>query len=240
MSRGSVSLSAESASHGHLDLTELIGVPLPSSVSFVTGYGGFPAYSFGPGANVGRPARTLIPPTFFRDFAISVTVKPSSDRGGVLFAITDAFQKVIYLGLRLSGVEDGHQRVILYYTEPGSHVSHEAAAFLVPVMTHRWNRFSVIIQGEEVTLLVDCEEHSHVPFQRSSRALAFEPSAGIFVGNAGATGLERFTVSPSPAVRGGPWTPGNQHKQLFLLFCSYSSKRHVCGVGRALVLEPKT
>lgn len=236
----SVSLSAESASHGHLDLTELIGVPLPSSVSFVTGYGGFPAYSFGPGANVGRPARTLIPPTFFRDFAISVTVKPSSDRGGVLFAITDAFQKVIYLGLRLSGVEDGHQRVILYYTEPGSHVSHEAAAFLVPVMTHRWNRFSVIIQGEEVTLLVDCEEHSHVPFQRSSRALAFEPSAGIFVGNAGATGLERFTVSPSPAVRGGPWTPGNQHKQLFLLFCSYSSKRHVCGVGRALVLEPKT
>lgn len=197
----SLFLSAESASQGHLDLTELIGVPLPSSVSFVTGYGGFPAYSFGPGANVGRPARTLIPPTFFRDFAISVTVKPNSARGGVLFAITDAFQKVIYLGLRLSGAEDGHQRVILYYTEPGSQVSHEAAAFLVPVMTHRWNRFAVIVRGEEVSLLVDCEEHSPVPFQRSSQPLAFEPSAGIFVGNAGATGLERFTVSPNPAVR---------------------------------------
>ena len=192
------------ASRGHLDLTELIGVPLPSSVSFVTGYGGFPAYSFGPGANVGRPARTLIPPTFFRDFAISVMAKPSSARGGVLFAITDAFQKVIYLGLRLSGVEDGGQRVILYYTEPGSKVSREAAAFPVPVMTHRWNRFAMVVQGEEVTLLVDCEEHSHVPFPRSSRALAFEPSAGIFVGNAGATGLERFTVSPSPADQGGP------------------------------------
>lgn len=216
----SVSLPAELASQGHLDLTELIGVPLPSSVSFVTGYGGFPAYSFGPGANVGRPARTLIPPTFFRDFAISVTVKPSSDRGGMLFAVTDAFQKIIYLGLQLSGVEDGHQRVILYYTEPGSHVSHEAAAFLVPVMTHRWIRFVVVVQGEEVILLVDCEEHSHVPFQRSSRPLAFEPSAGIFVGNAGATGLERFTVSPSPADQGGPWMPGNQPKQLFLLFCS--------------------
>ncbi|XP_032492084.1 collagen alpha-1(XV) chain isoform X2 [Phocoena sinus] len=187
--------ATELASQGHLDLTELIGVPLPSSVSFVTGYGGFPAYSFGPGANVGRPARTLIPPIFFRDFAISVMVKPSSARGGVLFAITDAFQKVIYLGLRLSGVEDGSQRVILYYTEPGSKVSHEAAAFPVPVMTHRWNRFAMVVQGEEVTLLVGCEEHSHIPFPRSSRVLAFEPSAGIFVGNAGATALERFTGS---------------------------------------------
>ncbi|KAB1280145.1 Collagen alpha-1 chain [Camelus dromedarius] len=198
----------ELASQGHLDLTELIGVPLPSSVSFVTGYGGFPAYSFGPGANVGRPARTLIPRTFFRDFAISVTVKPSSAQGGVLFAITDAFQKVIYLGLRLSGVQDGHQRVILYYTEPGSQVSHEAAAFPVPVMTHRWNRFAVVVQGEEVTLLVDCKEHSHVPFPRSSRALTFEPSAGIFVGNAGATGLERFTGAIQQlTVHRNPRTP---------------------------------
>lgn len=174
-------------------------------MSFVTGYGGFPAYSFGPGANVGRPASTLIPPVFFRDFAISVTVKPSSTQGGVLFAITDAFQKVIYLGLRLSGVEDGHQRVILYYTEPGSQVSHEAAAFSVPVMTHRWNRFAVIVQDEEVTLVTDCEEHSRVAFQRSPQALAFKPSAGVFVGNAGATGLERFTVSAGPADQGGCW-----------------------------------
>lgn len=202
----SPSFPTELASQSPLDLTELVGVPLPSSVSFVSGYGGFPAYSFEPGANVGRPARTLLPPTFFRDFAISATVKPSSARGGVLFAVTDALQKVIYLGLRLSGVEDGRQRVILYYTEPGSHVSHEAAAFLVPVMTHRWNRFAVIVEGEEVTLLVDCEEHSHVPFPRSSRALAFEASAGIFVGNAGATGLERFTVSPSLADQGGHGT----------------------------------
>lgn len=193
-------LPAESAFQSHLDLTELIGVPLPSSVSFVTGYGGFPAYSFGPGANVGRPARTLIPPTFFRDFAVSAAVKPSSPQGGVLFAITDAFQKVIYLGLRLAGVEDGHQKVVFYYTEPGSHVSHEAAVFSVPVMTNRWNRFAVIVQDEEVTLLMDCEEHSHVLFQRSSRPLTFESSAGIFIGNAGATGLERFTVSSSPRL----------------------------------------
>lgn len=188
-------LLAGSASQDHLDLTELIGVPLPSSVSFVTGYGGFPAYSFGPGANVGRPALTLMPPTFFKDFAIGVAVKPSGAQGGVLFAITDASQTVIYLGLRLSSVEDGYQRIILYYTEPGSHVSREAAAFSVPVMTNRWNRFAVTVQGEEVALLMDCEEQSHALFQRSSRPLTFEPRDGIFVGSAGAMGLETFTVS---------------------------------------------
>lgn len=236
-----LSLPAGLASQGPVDLTELIGVPLPSSVSFVTGYGGFPAYSFGPGANVGRPARILIPATFFRDFAVSVTVKPGSARGGVLFAITDAFQKVIYLGLRLSGVEDGHQRIILYYTEPGSHVSQEAAAFSVPVMTHRWNRFAVIVQGEEVALLVDCEEHSHVAFQRSSRALAFEASAGLFVGSAGATGLERFTVSASPAGRGGHWTPHLKHERLHLPLFDPYVLQGVCTCGvRNAGLEPST
>ena len=134
----------------------------------------------------------------------------------VLFAITDAFQKVIYLGLRLSGVEDGRQRVILYYTEPSSQVSREAAAFLVPVMTHKWNYFAVVVQGEEVTLLVDCEEHGRVPFPRSSQALTFEPSAGIFVGNAGATGLERFIVSSSlPDEEAAGHC--SKHQRLFLL-----------------------
>lgn len=234
------SLPAGLAAQGHLDLTELIGVPLPSSVSFVTGYGGFPAYSFGPGANVGRPARTLIPSTFFRDFAISVRVKPSSPRGGALFAITDAFQKVIYLGLRLSGVEDGRQRVILYYTEPGAQVSREAAAFLVPVMTHRWSYFAVVVQGEEVTLLVDCEEHGRVPFPRSSQALTFEPSAGIFVGNAGATGLERFTVSPSLADEEAAGHCSKHMRLLLLSFYPYVLKEACMLVGRTLGSKLRT
>lgn len=217
---------------------EIIGLPLSPSVSFVTGYGGFPAYSFGPGANVGRPASVLLPPTFFRDFAISAIVKPSSDQGGVLFAITDTYQTVIHLGLQLSGVEDGHQRIILYYTEPGSSVSHEAAAFSVPVMTHRWNRFAVTVQDEEVTLLVDCEEHSHVPFQRSSRALVFEPRAGLFIGSAGARKLEKFIVSPSPADREAA---GHRVAHMSDYTCYYfilmPSRRRACVVGKMLGLE---
>lgn len=59
---------------GHLDLTELIGVPLPPSVSFTPGYEGFPAYNFGPEANIGRLTKTFVPGSFYRDFAIIVTV----------------------------------------------------------------------------------------------------------------------------------------------------------------------
>lgn len=185
----------ERGSKGHLDLTELIGVPLPPSVYFVTGYGGFPAYSFGPDSNIGRLTSAIIPSPFYRDFAVVVTVKPNSDRGGVLFAITDAFQKTIYLGLRISPVDDSTQRIIMYYIEPGSHISREAASFKVPVMTNRWNKFTVTVEGNVIALFMDCEEYQRLQFQRPAQTLVFESGSGIFVGNAGATGLEKFTVS---------------------------------------------
>lgn len=85
---------ADRGPRGALDLTELIGIPLPPSVSFVTGFEGYPAYSFGPEANVGRLTKSFIPDPFYHDFAITVTAKPTTRQGGVLFAITDAYQKV--------------------------------------------------------------------------------------------------------------------------------------------------
>lgn len=85
----------ESSPHAALDLTELIGVPLPPSVFFVNGFEGYPAYSFGPDANVGRLAKSFIPDPFYYDFAVTVTAKPTTSRGGMLFAVTDAYQQVV-------------------------------------------------------------------------------------------------------------------------------------------------
>lgn len=53
---------------------ELIGVPLPPSVSFTSGNDDFPAYNFGPEANIGRLTKTFVPGSFYRDFAIIATV----------------------------------------------------------------------------------------------------------------------------------------------------------------------
>uniref|UniRef100_A0A8C4X555 Thrombospondin-like N-terminal domain-containing protein n=1 Tax=Erpetoichthys calabaricus TaxID=27687 RepID=A0A8C4X555_ERPCA len=185
----------ERGSRGHLDLTELIGVPLPPSVSFITGYEGFPAYSFGQDANIGRLTKTFIPQPFYRDFAVIVTIKPTTNRGGVLFAITDAFQKIIYLGIELTPVEDDTQRIIMYYTESSTSKSQQVASFKVQEMTNKWNRFTLAVQDNKITLFMDCEEYHRILFERTSQQLQFESSSGIFVGNAGGTGRPKFIGS---------------------------------------------
>ncbi|XP_032875067.1 collagen alpha-1(XVIII) chain-like isoform X1 [Amblyraja radiata] len=185
----------ERRSSDHIDLTGLIGVPLPPSVAFITGFEGFPAYSFGPDANIGRLTKTMIPQSFYRDFAILVTIKPASDDGGVLFAITNSYQNIIYLGVKLTAVLNGNQQIVLFYTESGSQTSQEVASFKVSSMTNKWTRFALSIQGDFVTLYVDCDEYEQSRLSRSARALFFEPSSGIFIGNAGGTGLTKFIGS---------------------------------------------
>lgn len=186
---------SERGSKSHLDLTELIGVPLPPSVSFISGYEGFPAYNFGPDANIGRLAKTFVPDPFFRDFAIIVTINATSVQGGVLFAITDAQQRVVQLGLGLTPVEDKTQSVVLYYSSPGSSRTQPVASFKVPEMYRKWTRFTLAVQDQEVRLYMDCEEFHAAAFHRGPEPLSFEASSGIFVGNAGSTGLEKFMVS---------------------------------------------
>lgn len=65
---------SEQGSGSYLNLTDLIGFPLPPSVSFTAGFEGHPAYKFGSQANVGRLTKTFVPGSFYRDFAIIVTV----------------------------------------------------------------------------------------------------------------------------------------------------------------------
>lgn len=135
--------------------------------------------------------------------------------------------------MALSEVEDGSQRVVLYYTDPGTRGrTQEAASFKMGDLTGRWARFTLTVQGAEVgghqtrcvrdppavltsaglwplwklkwfcgvvvtqvRLYMDCEEYHRVAFNRSPRPLTFEAGSGIFVGNAGGTGLTKFVVS---------------------------------------------
>lgn len=52
-----------------------------------------------------------------------------------------------------------------------------------------------VLSASQVRLYMDCEEYHRVAFSRSPQPLTFEASSGIFVGNAGGTGLARFVVS---------------------------------------------
>ena len=178
----------------HVDLLELVGVPLPPSVSFTQGYeDGGPAYSFGPDSNIGRLARSFVPSPFYRDFAVLATVRPSSARGGVLFAVTDAKQEVVRLGLEVRPARARYQNVVLHYSEGRSHKL--TAVFTVAPMTEEWAMLSVVVEGDQASLTVDCGPAEVVPLARRSGRVSFHQESGIFVANAGSAGMERFVVS---------------------------------------------
>ena len=63
----------------------------------------------------------------------------------------------MHLGIALSEVEDGSQRIVLYYTDPGTRATQEAASFKMGDLTGRWARFTLTVQGAEVGVV--CSVH---------------------------------------------------------------------------------
>lgn len=150
---------------------------------------------FGLDANTGQVARYHLPSPFYRDFSLLFQVQPTSDKAGVLFAITDASQSIIYVGVKLSEVKDGKQQIIFYYTEPGSQNSYPAATFTVNSLVNQWTRFAISVEEEEVVLHMDCEEFERVHFERSPDEMELEDGSGLFVAQAGGADPDKYQVS---------------------------------------------
>lgn len=55
--------------------------------------------------------------------------------------------------------------------------------------------FQLVVEHEEVRLYMDCGEAERATFHRRPDRLAFSHNSGIFVSNAGNTGLDNFVVS---------------------------------------------
>ncbi|XP_029462605.1 collagen alpha-1(XVIII) chain [Rhinatrema bivittatum] len=173
-------------------LLQLIGDPPPEQITKIFGPDNSPGYVFGPDANTGQVARYHLPSPFFRDFSLLFHVQPTTDKAGTLFAVTDASQTIIYIGVKLSEASGGKQQIIFYYTEPGSQTSYAAAAFNVPSLVNRWTRFAIGVEDEEVVLYVDCEEFERVRFERSPDEMELEDGSGLFVGQAGGADPDKY------------------------------------------------
>jgi collagen type XVIII alpha len=152
-------------------------------------------------------AQYHFPRLFFHDFSMLFHVHPATEDAGVLFAITDAAQAVVSLGVKLSEVQDGHQHISLLYTEPGASKTHTAASFRLPAFVGQWTRFALSVDGGSVALYVDCEEFQRVHFARSLQGLELERGAGLFIGQAGAADPDKFQVYPVPSCV-GDWPMG--------------------------------
>lgn len=176
-------------------LLQLLGEPPPPQVTQVDDPDVGPAFVFGPDANSGQVARYHFPSPFFRDFSLLFHIRPATEAAGVLFAITDAAQALVSVGVKLTAVRDRHQHIQLLYTEPGAARTHMAASFRLPAFTGQWARFALSVDGATAALFVDCELFQRVPLVRSPRALELEPGAGVLVAQAGGADPDKFQVS---------------------------------------------
>lgn len=190
-----ISCLCSSLDESGVSLLQLIGDPPPAEISQVFGPDNTPGYVFGPDANTGQLAHAHLPRSFYRDFSLVFNVKPTSDRGGVIFSVTDASQKIMYVGVKLSAVQGGKQNIVFYYTEPDSQDSYEAARFLVPSLRDIWTRFAIAVQDDRVTLYLNCDTDPQVKrFERSPDEMELEIGAGVFVGQAGGADPVKFLV----------------------------------------------
>ena len=188
----------------------LLGEPLPPQVALVHDPDVGPAYEFG--ADVGGDgwaARSLLPSTFFRRFSLLVRVRPASARAGVLFAVTDAAQAVVLVGVKLAAARGAWQQVQLLYTEPGAARTHTAASFALPALDGRWTRLALTVDGTHAALFVDCKEVQRQPLARSPRGLQLEPDARLFVAQAGRADPDKFQVTAMAASARGRGRAGD-------------------------------
>lgn len=176
-------------------MLQLIGDPPGNEIPKVSGPGGEPAYQFSPGVTTGQPALAHVPNPLYRHFSLIFHIKPTSSAASVLFSITDGAQKLMYIGVKLSAVKSGRQRVQFFYTEPDSEASYEAASFEVPSLAYSWSKFALSVHEDQVTFYPDCDEEPQVmKFERSPDPMELDRGAGIFVGQAGGADPDKFEV----------------------------------------------
>lgn len=178
---------------------QLIGDPPPDGITETYGPDNSLGYVFGPNSNVGQSAAAHLPNPFHRDFSLIFNIKPTSTKPGVIFSITDPSQNFMYVGVKLSGVQNGKQDIIFYYTEPDSQSSFEAARFSVPSMQNTWTRFSISVLKEQVSLYFKCDSDPQVlNFERSPDDMDLDAGAGVFVGHASGSDPDKFLVCAPP------------------------------------------
>lgn len=176
-------------------MEKLIGDPPPDGITKTYSPEGGKTFLFTSAAAAGQLAYAHVPNPFYRHFSLIFHIKPSSPSAAVLFAVTDQFQKLMYVGVKLGAECSGRQKVHFFYTEPDSEASYEAASFDVPSMVDRWSRFSLSVLEDQVTFYMGCDLESQVVrFERSPDPMELEPSAGIFVGHAGGADKDKFQV----------------------------------------------
>lgn len=121
------------------------------------GLDGLPAVGIQRGVEIVVPYRIYLPRKFFPNFAVVASIKPKDNQGGYLFAIVNAFDTVVDIGVLLTPAGRSQTNISLVYTDSQiSSSSTVIASFLVPVFTNQWTQFALEVSGDSVALYFRC------------------------------------------------------------------------------------
>ena len=150
------------------------------------------------------PYRIYLPRKFYANFAIVASIKPKDNQGGYLFAIVNAFDTVVDLGVLLAPAGRSQTNISLVYTD--SQVSSSStviASFLVPAFTNQWTQFALEISGDNVALYFRCMRFAtrqvkvlpksfsevfnnrHLQVRRQPSQLQMDDASKLYIANAG-------------------------------------------------------
>ena len=178
-----------------MNLLEALGKPAQDGpIKYIIGYDSFPAFQLGELADIRKPSSYYIQ-RLQANFAILVTMKPSSQKGGLLFAIVNPLDTIIQLGVEVSDAGESQSLITLFHTDHRiSNTTVTIASFSVPALANEWSRFALKVQGNTVTLHLNCEEYERVQFVRSAQELEFIPGSTLYIGQGGEAFAKKYLV----------------------------------------------
>ncbi|XP_026832325.1 collagen alpha-1(XVIII) chain isoform X9 [Drosophila erecta] len=165
-------------------LTDIMNNNQFAGIEFGEAEDGFPAFRFLQTADVKSPYRMLLPEKLY-EFAILITFRQSSLKGGYLFSVVNPLDTVVQLGVHLSPVVKNSYNVSLVYTQADQSIGHKLASFGVAHVPDKWNSIALQVLSDRVSFYYDCELRNTTLVTREPIELVFDSASTLYIGQAG-------------------------------------------------------
>jgi len=169
-----------------------------AGIEFGEAEDGFPAFRFLQTADVKSPYRMLLPEKLY-EFAILITFRQSSLKGGYLFSVVNPLDTVVQLGVHLSPVVKNSYNVSLVYTQADQSIGRKLASFGVAHVPDKWNSIALQVLTDRVSFYYDCELRNTSLVTREPLELVFDSASTLYIGQAGSIIGGKFEVSSGGA-----------------------------------------
>nr|XP_017009449.1 collagen alpha-1(XVIII) chain isoform X5 [Drosophila takahashii] len=165
-------------------LTDIMNNNQFAGIEFGEAEDGFPAFRFLQTADVKSPYRMLLPEKLY-EFAILITFRQSSLKGGYLFSVVNPLDTVVQLGVHLSPVVKNSYNVSLVYTQADQNIGRKLASFGVAHVPDKWNSIALQVLSDKVSFYYDCELRNTTQVTREPIELVFDSASTLYIGQAG-------------------------------------------------------